>query len=147
MTADRDRSGSDDPTVIRSIAVTAEDVIVALEASRRSGTGAVLRVTPPFAGRMRARLHVAGGEGRYDEVRPLHVPPEDLIDDAAPPYPEVDETEDELCVDGEYDVAEHRERHVDAVRSWREDARSHIVERVVLDTDRGPHPVDVKVLG
>ena len=41
---------SDDPTVIRSLAVTADDVVAALEANERRDAAAVLRVTPPFSG-------------------------------------------------------------------------------------------------
>ncbi len=56
---------SDDPRVIRAVAVHADDVVTALEATER-GREAVLRITAPFAGRVRARLHVvqAIGTGR-----------------------------------------------------------------------------------
>ncbi|MFC6874448.1 hypothetical protein [Halobellus marinus] len=46
-----------DPRRIRSLAVTTADVVDAFEASVRGGRELVLRVTPPFSGRMRARLH------------------------------------------------------------------------------------------
>jgi hypothetical protein len=58
----RTERGSDDPATIRSVAVTVDDVLTALEARQRTDTRAVLRVTPPFAGRMRARLHVVGDQ-------------------------------------------------------------------------------------
>ncbi|MFB6251790.1 MAG: hypothetical protein ABEI27_08930 [Halobellus sp.] len=48
------------PIRIRSLAVTTTDVVDALEARVRRQRRIVLRVTPPFSGRMRARLHDAG---------------------------------------------------------------------------------------
>lgn len=142
-----DRSGIDDPTAIRSIAVSADDLVTALEANRRADRGAVLRITPPFAGRMRARLHVAGTEGEYGGVEPVHVDPEDLVTSAVPDYPDVDETADELLVDGDYSIEEHRERHAEAVARWREAVRANVADRMELDTGEGPHPVSVAVLG
>jgi hypothetical protein len=41
---------SDDTTVIRSLAVTAEDVVAAPEANRTRSDAAVLRVTPRCSG-------------------------------------------------------------------------------------------------
>ena len=46
------------PTVIRSVAVTTADVVAALETNETTSKRAVLRVLPPFNGRMRARLHL-----------------------------------------------------------------------------------------
>lgn len=51
---------SPDPRRIESLSVTESDVIDALEAAARSDRDIVLRVTPPFSGRMRARIHNAG---------------------------------------------------------------------------------------
>jgi hypothetical protein len=146
MTTD-EPAGSDDPTVIRSIAVAGDDLVAALEANLRGDRDAVLRVTPPFAGRMRARLHVAGGEATYGDVRPLHVDPEALIESDAPAYPDVDRTADELRADGEYSVEKHREHHVEAVTRWRAAVREHAVDRVELDAGDGTHAVEVKLLG
>jgi hypothetical protein len=50
---------SPDPRRIESLSVTESDVIDALEAVARSDRDIVLRVTPPFSGRMRARIHDA----------------------------------------------------------------------------------------
>lgn len=137
-------SDSSDPRSIRSIAVTVEDVVAALEASRRSSRTAVLRVTPPFSGRMRARLHVEGEEGEYDgEIRPIHVPPDRLVENV-PPYPDPDETAAEL---EEYDVERHRERHVEAVEAWRKTVRSRIATRATLPIDGDEKAVDVVTLG
>ena len=136
-----------DPATIRSIAVSVDDLVTALEANRRADRGTVLRITPPFAGRMRARLHVAGGEGEYGDAEPIHVDPEDLIASEVPAYPEVDETADELLTDGEYSVDEHRAHHAAAVARWREAVRAHVSDRIELDTKDGLHPIDVKVLG
>lgn len=49
---------AEDPTVVRSIAVTAGDVVTAVVARRSTSRQPVLRLTPPFSGRMRARIHV-----------------------------------------------------------------------------------------
>jgi hypothetical protein len=87
---------SADPTVIRSLAVTAEDVVAALGADRRRAADAVLRVTPPFSGLMRARLHRA--DVAVDDPAVIHVPPERVVD-SPPPMPTADDTEDAVRAD------------------------------------------------
>lgn len=139
---------SDDPTVIRSIAVQAEDLVAALESGRRSGRDAVLRVTPPFSGRMRARLHA--GETDVDiDPAPVHVDPDTLVGDDLPPYPDPADTEDELRADPavEYTRDRHHERHADAVEEWRASVPDHAVDTVELETETGRHTVDVTLLG
>jgi hypothetical protein len=139
---------SDDPTVIRSLAVHTDDVVSALEANAARGADAVLRVTPPFNGRMRARLHLAGGEGAYDtDPEPIHVAPERLLDGEAPPYPTPDETEDELRERGEYSPDRHREYHAERVDGWRETLRDHLADRITLPAVAAGHDVDVLTLG
>ncbi|WP_396612470.1 hypothetical protein ACH9L7_04130 [Haloferax sp. S1W] len=134
---------SSDPTDIRSLAVTTEDLVAALETNRRSGREAVLRVTPPFYGRMRARIHLAGGEATdYGEPSPLHLSPELFLDETVPSYPETHETRPDP-----YDIDDHHERHTEAVSQWRKAVRNHLRERVSISTDDGPHEVDVKYLG
>ncbi|MFC5365691.1 hypothetical protein [Salinirubrum litoreum] len=140
---------SDDPRVIRSVAVTTADVVTALEANSRRDAGAVLRITPPFAPRMRARLHRAGGEGDYgDGPRPIHVDPAALVRDR-PPFPTPDDTEQALRADPdtEYSADRHRERHVERVEQWREAVRERVVESVTLSLVDGDHEVTVKALG
>lgn len=136
----------DDPRRIRSVAVTTEDVVTALEANVRSDAGAVLRVTPPFNARERARLHRAGGEGGYGGERPVHLDPRALVADP-PPYPSPDETEDELRAAGEYTPDRHRERHVEAVAAWREAVADSLVDECALSAPDGSHAVEVKALG
>jgi hypothetical protein len=139
---------SSDPTVVRSIAVTAEDVVSALEMNESSPEHAVLRVTPPFSGRMRARLHVTV-EGEYDQQpAPLHVDPETLLADP-PSYPRPADTEDELRNDPEesYTVDRHHERHREAVQEWRDAVAATIRDRAELATDEGDQTVSVTVLG
>ncbi|WP_440991373.1 hypothetical protein [Haloarchaeobius baliensis] len=135
-----------DPTVIRSLAIHAGDVVAALEASEQ-GSETVLRVTPPFTGRMRARIHRVGPGGDTDgtdaETGAVHIPPDRLVEDSVPAYPRAVDTEPE----GEYDVDAHHERHVEAVEEWREAVREHLVESVDLSMRDGPHRVDVAVLG
>jgi hypothetical protein len=141
---------SDDPTVIRVLAVHADDVVSALEANATRDARAVLRVTPPFAGRMRARLHLAGAEGGYDTApKPLHVDPGRLVGDDAPAYPTPDRTEDELRSDPErtYTPEAHRDYHARRVEAWRERIREHLSERAAVETPAGPHEVRVATLG
>jgi hypothetical protein len=141
---------SDDPTVIRVLAVHADDVVSALEANASRDVRAVLRVTPPFAGRMRARLHLAGAEGGYDtQPEPLHVPPERLVEDDAPGYPTPDRTADELRSESgdAFTPSDHREYHTRRVEEWRETVRASIRERAAIPTPTGPHEVRVATLG
>ena len=137
---------------IRSIAVHREDVASALEATLRSDREVVLRVTPPFSGRMRARLHAVdadesddvGTEAADDAPAPIHVDPRDLVAEV-PSYPEVDET---AAAHPDADVETRRERHAEAVESWRERVRGSIVESVGLgDGNGGTRAVDVTALG
>lgn len=139
-----------DPTRIRSLAITTEDLLAALEANARRDAGAVLRVMPPFTGRMRARLHLAGAEGDYDESpRPLHVEPERLLDDDAPAFPSVDATEDALRSDPdvEYTPERHRSRHEQRVETWRAAVRDHVRDEATLKTPAGTVTVAVSLLG
>jgi len=138
---------------IRSIAVHREDVANALEATLRSDREVVLRVTPPFSGRMRARLHSLGDEGGDsattetgdgDGTAPIHIDPRDLVDDA-PAYPEVDET---AAGHPDASVETRRERHAAAVASWREAVRKSVASSVAIGDGRGAtREVDVTVLG
>lgn len=141
---------SDDPTAIRVLAVHAADVVSALEANAARDARAVLRATPPFAGRMRARLHLAGTEGSYEvDPEPLHVDPERLVEDDAPEYPTPDRTEDELRSDPDatYTTETHRAYHERRVEEWREQVREHVRERATVRTPAGPHEVRVTTLG
>lgn len=143
----------DDRSEIRSIAVTADDVVAAFEANRQRGVDAVLRATPPFSGRMRARLHAldAGGDGgdegdaggSGDAPAPVRIDPRDLVADA-PPYPEVDDTAAELP---DADLETRRERHAANVEAWRETVRERVAETVEIEVGGETHTVDVTALG
>ncbi|MFC7176013.1 hypothetical protein [Halosegnis marinus] len=137
---------TDDPTDVRRIVVHADDVATALEANARRDAGAVLRVTPPFSPRIRARLHIAGKESPYGDPAPLHVAPESLVPDA-PAFPDPDDTEDALREAGDYSVERHRTAHEEAVESWRAAVRDSVAERAVVETPAGPHEVEVATLG
>ena len=139
---------SDDPGDIRSIAVTAEDVVAAAETNRTSDRTAVLRVTPPFSGRMRARLHVRLHDDPQ-EAGAIHIPPADLLTADAPEYPRPAATEDDLRSDPEleYSVERHRTYHEQAVEEWRAATAGAVAESVSLAADDGPHEVTVHVLG
>jgi hypothetical protein len=141
-------AGSSDPTVIRSIAVTTEDLVAAVEMNRTTPKQAVLRLTPPFSGRMRARLHVEGEE-EYDEPRPVHVDPDVLLADDAAAYPRPTDTEAELRRDSSlsYTVERHHERHTAAVEAWRNELSNTIRSAVSIETPAGPHEVSVAILG
>ncbi|WP_276301860.1 hypothetical protein [Halorussus lipolyticus] len=148
---------ADDPRRIRSLAVTADDVVSAYEARQQSPRLLVLRATPPFSGRMRARLHdpgPAGTDSQSDldpETGALLVPPARLLaEESVPSYPTPDETEDALreTPDEEVTVERHRERHVEAVEAWREAVADAIVETAALRVGEGEtHQVEVKTLG
>jgi len=147
-----------DRSDVRSIAVTAEDVVAAYEAARQAGRAAVLRATPPFSGRMRARLHVsevvpgeeaaAEADPGADGPPPLEVAPADLLA-APPPYPHPDDTEDELRADPDvaYTRERHRRRHEAALERWRQRARECIADRVTVETGAGEREIEVVVLG
>jgi len=137
-----------DPTDIRSLAVTGEDLVAAVETNRTTAREAALRVTPPFGGRMRARLHVVQGE-ETTSPRPIHVDPETLLASDAPAYPRPADTEDELRADPDetYTRERHREYHADAVAAWREQVRAAVTERATIETPRGPTDVEIHVLG
>jgi hypothetical protein len=154
-----------DPTAIRSIAVSGDDVVMALEASLRDEADVVLRITPAFSGRMRARIHVANEDGPVsgsahdvtsrgdaDRAGPtpdqVVVPPVDLVSEV-PPFPHPDATEDALRADPgvEYTPERHHEHHLTAVEEWRETVRESIVDEVTLSYGSTEHEVAVKVLG
>lgn len=140
--------GSPDPTAVESIAVTATDLVSALETNRTTARTAVLRITPPFSARMRARLHIDRGEEYETTPRPLHVQPGELLDADAPALPRPGDTEDELRADpgAEYTVDRHRERHRNALEEWRSAVVEAVPDRVTVGTDAGPVTVDVAVL-
>jgi hypothetical protein len=131
-----------DPTVVRSLAVHPDDVVTAVE-SRREGRATVLRATPPYHARMRARLHVRGP----DDPPAVVVEPTDLLDDDAPAYPTPDETEERVRERGEYTPEAHRAAHVEAVAEWRERVRGHLVVCAVVETPAGAHEVAIRTLG
>ena len=162
---DDESPASAGPDRLRSIAVHRDDVATALEATLRSDREVVLRVTPPFSGRMRARLHSVGPasgsgaeseseptaeheggteSGSTAEASPLHVDPQSLVADA-PPYPEVDQT---AADHPDTDVDTRRERHTEAVEAWRTAVRGSVVDTVSIDAGDGESiDVDVTALG
>lgn len=140
---------SSDPTVIDTIVITADDLTSALETNRTSPRHAVLRITPPFSGRMRARLHIELDDEYDEQPEPVHVEPRSLVADSLPSYPRPAETEDELRADPdrEYTVDRHHEHHASAVEQWRRQVPAAIEDRATIETAAGPTTVDVSVLG
>lgn len=116
-------SSGGDPTAIDSVAVTTADLVAAVEARDRNRRDAVLRITPPFTGRMRARIHVAGTEAEYDDPEPIHVRPRALLADDVPPFPG------------------------SGPESWRSLVADSVREEVVLETDGESVHVRVLTLG
>ncbi|MFB6143278.1 MAG: hypothetical protein ABEJ30_08065 [Halorientalis sp.] len=137
-----------DPGAIRSVAVAAEDVVAAVESHHQRDERVVLRVTPPFSGRMRARIHAPAG-GDAAETGAVHLDPTALLEPGAPPYPRPADTEDELRADPdvEYTVERHHERHREALERWRDRLPEYVTDRATLETSAGPVTVDVAVLG
>lgn len=136
-----------DPTTIRSLAVSLEDVVTALELSKTTSRRAALRVTPPFSGRMRARLHVVTDAD--SETETIHVDPETLLEPDTPPYPTAADTEEQLRADPDvnYTVDRHHDHHVEALARWRRTVSDAIRTRIEIETPAGPHEVDVTTLG
>lgn len=131
---------------VRSIAVTAEDVVAAVETNLTTNRTAVLRITPPARGRVRARLHRADAGTDEGTIR---LDPERLLAADAPAYPRPAETEDRLRTDPDrsYDVETHRAEHERAVEAWRGALRRSIRERIEFETAEGTRTIDVAVLG
>lgn len=134
----------EDPSAIRSIAVSPADVVDAFAYSRENPGEAVLRVTPPFHGRMRARLHVY----RVDDTHltgAVHLSPAALItDDVVDDYPVFEEA----VQDGDSeDTDQLRRRHAEAVEAWQERAKGAIVDAASIETPAGSRRVDLKRLG
>ncbi len=134
-----------DPSVLQSLAISAEDLLAAMEADARGGPPTVLRVTPPFSGRMRARLHVVQTGDDAEET--VHISPQTLVEEDAPAYPTPDETADELRSheDLDYSVDRHREYHEQRVEDWRAALLDHVVDAVTLPEVDGD--VTISLLG
>ncbi|WP_222918114.1 hypothetical protein [Natrinema sp. SYSU A 869] len=143
---DNPSAEDDDPSAIRSVALSPEDAVDAYVYSRENPGDAVLRVTPPFHGRMRARIHVY----RVDDTEltgAVHLSPAAVIaDDVVAEYPDLESA----LADADDDPAEAdqiRERQAEAVEDWQARAREAIVDSVALETADGTHRVDLKTLG
>jgi hypothetical protein len=145
---------ADDPRAVDVLVVHAEDVVSALAATEQ-GRETVLRVTPPFRRRQRARIHVPGdadghpgGSGDGDaDAAPLHVPARAFVADDAPGFPRATETEPAPAESSEYDVDEHFDRHATAVEEWRETISTYFRDEVSVDADGVDCWFEVRYLG
>ena len=150
---------SPDPRTVDVLVVHADDVVAALAATAQ-GRETVLRVTPPFRRRQRARIHVpesADAEDHGDSERdpssnadatPLLVPAGAFVDADAPPFPRAPDTEPTPADSPAYDVEEHFERHEDAVADWRERVPAHFRDGVAVDGPSGERcEFEVRYLG
>jgi hypothetical protein len=133
-----------DPEVIRSVAISSHDLVTAIEANVRGRDRTVLRVTPPFSGRMRARLHVIQNK---EDDQSIHIHPDSVLDESAPAYPTPDQTADEIRNAGDrtYSVETHREYHEQRVDQWRERLGTHVADSISISTTG--HAVGVSILG
>lgn len=130
---------------VHTIAVTAEDVVAAYEHNQRTDVRAVLRMTPPFHGRMRARLHVEQDDDPPTGMpSPVHVPPARFVaEDDVPALPRAPDTRE--WTGDDYSQADHYDRHVDAMDAWRDDVAAAIVDELTIGTPTGDRAVDVTV--
>jgi len=144
-----------DPAVIRSLAVSAEDVVDAFVYTQLNPGHAVLRVTPPFHGRMRARLHVSREPGA--ETDAIYIQPQQLLESSVvAAYPtlesvdgggeseSVSASEPKSKSEPEPEPETIRDTHQKALETWRERALESIVDKVTLETDTGKKQADVK---
>ncbi|SFB87291.1 hypothetical protein SAMN05444422_102502 [Halobiforma haloterrestris] len=134
----------DDPSAIQSIAISPDDAVDAYVYTRENPGEAVLRITPPFHGRMRARIHVY----RVDDAHvtgAVHVSAAEVIeDDVLEEYPQL---EGELESVDDAEAERLRKRHAEAVEEWQERAAEAIVDAVALEVDGERREVEVKPLG
>lgn len=138
---------TEDQAAIHTIVVTAADLVSALETNYRGRAGSVvLRITPPFSGRMRARLHRAPEAGQ-DESDPVLLDPQSLVEAGCPVPPEPDAVEDILRSDPEetYTIDAQRERYEHAIQRWRGRVLDQVRDSIVL-ADTGTESA-VRILG
>lgn len=147
MAEDDSPAEPDDPSAIRSIALSPDDAVDAFVYGRENPGDAVLRVTPPLHGRMRARIHVY----RVDDTEltgAIHLSPAEIIaDDIVADYPDRESSLADADAADPDEADRVRERHAEAVEEWRARAREAIVDSVALETDDGSHRVELKPLG
>ena len=136
--------GARDPTAIRSLAVTPDDVVDAFVYTRENPGRAVLRATSPFHGRMRARLHVY----RVDDAPvtgAVHLDPERLLPgEVVAAYPSVKSFAGRA---NDADASDRREAHAAAIDTWRARAREAIVDEAEIDAGGHSHEVAIVTLG
>jgi hypothetical protein len=135
---------STDPDAIRSVAISAEDLLTAIEANAQGNDRTVMRITPPFSGRMRARLHVVQDEATDES---MYIDPETVLDTSAPAYPRPDQTADELrdASDRTYSVETHREYHEQRLSQWRNRLSEHVLDSISVPAVG--REINVSILG
>jgi len=141
-----DDSGAIEPTAIEYLVVTVEDVVAALEATLGTGRETVLRITPPFSGRMRARLHVTDATVAAENLNPIHVDPRALVE-PVPSYPTAAETAEELDSPDDINTERHEAAHSERLAEWRDTVRRSIATEATIETPAGSISVTVQSLG
>jgi hypothetical protein len=178
VTGEQEPTEPSDPTILRTVAVRSDDAITALESNLRGPDArTILRVTPPFHGRMRARIHrlqrdtaetgddgpdradgpasdarsdvdSPAGTGRVERTAAGALHvPPATLFESPLPYPSVDDTADALRRRGAYDPDRHRDRHERSVSGWRRAIRDCRAGSVAIPTPDGTHEVAVVWLG
>lgn len=138
---------SHDVTVVRSIAVSPADVVDAYVYTRENPGQAVVRLTPPFHGRMRARLHAFHVDDST-ETNAVHIDPATLLEPAAlERYPTLERVTATLETAEITDTAVVREHYDSALERWRERARANIRQTATLASGDGQHRVRVVCIG
>lgn len=149
---------SSDPTVIEVLIARHDDVLTAIESYNRGNKQTVLRVTPPFAVRMRARIHrilpnndpeisLDSGEATPEPTSPINISPVAFVDSTRP-IPTVDDIEDQLRhTAADYSINQHHETYQAAIESWREDVAKNLCESITFDTATQQIAANVSYLG
>jgi len=136
-----------DPAVVDTVVVTAIDLVAALEATQRTGNAdTVLRMTPLFSGRMRARLHVRQGSEVEDGTSVL-LPAPAFVTERCPAPPDPDDVEDDLRADpvDAYSIERHRERYRAALQQWRSSVPAYVRAETQLPGTDGT--ITISLLG
>lgn len=136
------------PQTIDAVAIHRRDVVQAFELRERRQEPAVLRVTPPFSGRMRGRLHISDDDPYQPGTAnaPIHIVPTALLTDP-PSFPMPDQTTPVAQIASDYDPDQHHTVHSAAVEEWRTTIAHQITDSITVSLPAGTLSARVVVLG
>jgi len=128
-----------------TVVVDPDDIVEAFKRNRRDENEQrdhVLKVSPPFAGEVKASLHVDEHHTRYPpevDVTPLHLPPALFVNDQDGPYtshtaPRYSESVSLARDDHGQDVDQETidEYHEVGMGVWEETVRAHLRDEITL---------------